>query len=233
MKINWIKAFEDNYIWVLESGQEAVIVDPGQAQPVLDYLEAEQLDLRAILLTHKHDDHIGGVKQLLSCYRDCPVYGPIEVESLASQVVSEGDSFQIWDQTFQVIKTAGHTSEHVSYLTDDHLFCGDALFLAGCGRVFTGDYQAAYSGLMKLKNLAPEVKVYAGHEYSQTNLKFTLSVEPDLREAQSLLEEVNKRLEKGQASLPSTIGQELKVNLFLQANNWEAFKRLRDQRDHF
>jgi len=123
-------------------------------------------------LTHDHEDHIGGVEEILATYSNTPVYGPKETNDLADYVVQDGDSFNLMGQGFEVFKTAGHTEEHISYLMGDDLFCGDALFSAGCGRVFTGDYQAQYDALQKFKQLNNSVKVYAAHEYTETNLRF-------------------------------------------------------------
>uniref|UniRef100_UPI0035A0CC4D hydroxyacylglutathione hydrolase family protein n=1 Tax=Jeotgalibaca porci TaxID=1868793 RepID=UPI0035A0CC4D len=153
MEINPVKAFSDNYIWVMEEGAEAVIVDPGEAGDVLAYLDKKALNLTAILLTHKHDDHIGGVRKILEKYPETPIFGPVETTDLATQVVKEGDTFNLFGKEVKVFKTAGHTEEHISFLIEDVLFSGDALFSGGCGRVFTGDYQAQYDALQKFNQL--------------------------------------------------------------------------------
>lgn len=234
MNIHPIKAFSDNYIWMIEEGTEAVVVDPGEAEGVMDYLEEQQLNLTAILLTHNHDDHIGGVKEMLAKYSDTPVYGPEETVPLADRIVQEGESFKLLGQTFQVIKTGGHTHGHISFLMGEKaLFCGDALFSAGCGRVFTGDYQAQYDALQKFKRLDDEIKVYAAHEYTQTNLRFAHSVQPSNKAVSEALDQVNDLRAKEEPTLPSTIGREKKINLFLQAETVEDFVALRKARDDF
>ena len=233
MDINLVKAFSDNYIWIIEEGTEAVVVDPGEAEQVMDYLEEKQLQLNSILLTHNHDDHIGGVQQISAKYPDASIYGPKETEDIADHIVVDGDSFSLLGQNFQVLKTGGHTEGHISFLMDNVLFCGDALFSAGCGRVFTKDYQAQYDALQKFKQLDDEVQVYAAHEYTQTNLRFAHAMQPSNTAVSEALNQVNEMRAKGKPTLPTTIGKEKKINLFLQAEKMEDFKELRNARDEF
>lgn len=233
MNIHPIKAFSDNYIWIIEEGTEAVVVDPGEAEQVMDYLEEKQLQLNSILLTHNHDDHIGGVQQISAKYPDASIYGPKETEDIANHIVVDGDSFNLLGKNVQVLKTGGHTHGHISFLMDNVLFCGDALFSAGCGRVFTKDYQAQYDALQKFKQLDDEVQVYAAHEYTQTNLRFAHSMQPSNTAVSEALNKVNEMRAKGKPTLPTTIGKEKKINLFLQAEKMEDFKELRNARDEF
>ncbi len=150
MNINFIKAFNDNYIWTIEKDGKLIVVDPGDAGPVIDHLKNKKLDY--IILTHNHMDHVGGVDELKIKY-GAKVYGPTETSEYNDVTLKDGDEFEIFGEDFKVIFTGGHTEDHISYLVDGNLFCGDALFLAGCGRVFTKDYKKAYEGLKKLKNL--------------------------------------------------------------------------------
>ncbi|MBM6615858.1 hydroxyacylglutathione hydrolase [Desemzia sp. RIT804] len=233
MDIQPIKAFSDNYIWVVEEGTEAIVVDPGEADAVMDYLKEQQLELTAILLTHNHEDHIGGVKEILAKYPGAQVYGPKETEPLADHIVQEGEAFKLLGQNVQVFKTGGHTHGHLSFLMGMVLFCGDALFSAGCGRVFTRDYQAQYDALQIFKRLNDEVQVYAAHEYTQTNLRFAHSVQPSNKVISEALDQVNNLRAKEVPTLPSTIGREKKINLFLQADTLEEFIELRKARDNF
>lgn len=233
MTIHPIKAFSDNYIWIIEEGSQAVVVDPGEAEHVLDYLGENKLQLHSILLTHNHEDHIGGVKKIVEHYPDTPVYGPKETEPVADHILTEGDTLNLLGQNFHVLKTGGHTHGHLSFLTSEALFCGDALFSAGCGRVFTKDYQAQYDALQTFKQLDDEIKVYAAHEYTQTNLRFAHSIKPSDTLITEALTEVNHLRVKGQSTLPTTIGKEKKINLFLQADKLEDFKELRKARDQF
>lgn len=233
MTIHPIKAFSDNYIWIIEEGTEAIVVDPGEAEQVIAYLDKKQLQLNAILLTHNHEDHIGGVQKIVTKYPNIKIYGPEETGHLANHIIVEGDSFNLLGYDFQVLKTGGHTNGHISFLTKDALFCGDALFSAGCGRVFTKDYQAQYDALQKFKQLDDKVKVYAAHEYTQTNLRFAHTMQPSNKLVFEALSEVNDLREKGEPTLPSTIGKEKEINLFIQAETMQDFKELRKARDNF
>lgn len=233
MEIVAIPAFDDNYIWTVVDNGRAIVVDPGEAKPVVAYLDAHDLTLDTILLTHKHDDHIGGVREVVEKFGEVPIYGPTEVSTLATEVVCDGDTFELWGVEVGVARTAGHTEEHVSYLMADALFSGDALFYGGCGRVFTGDYDAAVEGMQYFAGLDDGVKVYAGHEYTMTNLRFAQSVEPDNDAVEAAIEEVVALRDAGEPSLPSTVGREREVNLFLRAESVEEFKSLRDIRDGF
>ena len=233
MIIHPIKAFSDNYIWCIQEETEAVVVDPGEAKGVLDYLEEKQLRLAAILLTHKHEDHTGGIQEIVARHPESQVYGPKETEALANRVVEEGNSFNLLGQTFQVFETGGHTHGHISFLMGDALFCGDALFSAGCGRVFTGDYEAQYETLRKFKRLDDDINIYPGHEYTEINLRFAYDTRPNNKKVSKALEEVRELRAKGQPTLPTTIGREKEINLFLQVETLEEFIELRNARDDF
>lgn len=233
MIIHPIKAFSDNYIWCIQKETEAVVVDPGKAKGVLDYLEEKQLRLAAILLTHKHEDHTGGVREIIARHPEIPIYGPKETETLANRVVEEGNSFKLLGQTFHVSETGGHTHDHISFLMGDALFCGDALFSAGCGRVFTGDYKAQYETLQKYKRLNDNINVYPAHEYTEMNLRFASVMQPDNEKISKASEEVRELGAKGQPTLPTTIGREKEINLFLQVETLEDFIKLRNARDDF
>lgn len=229
MIINYIKAFNDNYIWTMEKDDKVLVVDPGDASPVIDYLRDKNLDY--ILLTHKHMDHVGGVKELKNKY-GAKVYGPLETKEYNDITLKDGDEFELLGENFKVILTAGHTEKHISYLMGDKLFCGDALFLAGCGRVFTKDYKKAYEGLNKLKNLDDDTYVYPAHEYSLANLKFARSVisNDDLDRE---FERVKKLREEEKITLPSTIVKEKKINPFFLARDLDEFTQFRNKKDNF
>lgn len=231
MKIIPIPAFSDNYIWISQKDKDAFIVDPGESKQVIDYIKKENLILKAILLTHKHADHIGGVDEILNEF-ETKVYGPSETSNLNDITLKEGDEFEVIGETVKVIKTAGHTEEHISYLVGDNLFCGDAMFLAGCGRVFTGNYDEQYKSMQKFKQLSDEIRIYAAHEYSMTNLSFANEVAPceDVEIEYRRCEDLRK---KDLPTLPSTIEKERKVNPFFKANDVEEFKRFRDIRDKY
>lgn len=229
-----IPALSDNYIWIISDNRQAIIIDPAEDQKVLNYLNSQDLNPVAILLTHNHADHTDGVAGIKAVYPDLPVYGSSEVAEFANHIVADGDRFALLGHRFEVIKSAGHTAEHISYLMDlEHLFCGDSLFSAGCGRVFTGDYQAQYDALQRFKKLPDIVQVYAGHEYTLTNLRFAETVLPPscgLFEHQELAQ---MKREQGKPTLPTTIGVEMQINPFLRAESLDEFIRLRTLRDNF
>jgi hydroxyacylglutathione hydrolase len=213
-----VRAFKDNYVWTLRNAKHAAVVDPGEAQPVLDFLAREKLELAAILATHHHPDHVGGIAELLGRYR-VPVYGPRkEPIATLTHPVSEGDTVTIpqLGATFSVLDIPGHTRAHIAYYGAGALFCGDTLFACGCGRVFEGTAEQMYASLEKLRALPDETKVYCGHEYTLANIGFARNVEPQ-NAALAAREVRDRRLsEAGKPTVPSTMREERATNPFLR-----------------
>ncbi len=213
-----LKAFTDNYIWTLRNSTHAAVVDPGEAQPVLDYLAAEGLELAAILATHHHPDHVGGIAEILRSH-PCPVYGPKnEPIPTLTHPVSEGDCVRIPElgAEFSVLDIPGHTRAHIAYYGLESLFCGDTLFACGCGRVFEGTPEQMFHSLSKLIALPDQTKVYCGHEYTLANMKFARTVEPS-NAALAAREKRDQALrDRGLPTLPSTLGDEKATNPFLR-----------------
>jgi len=215
-----VPAFQDNYIWLIRgrSLNKVAIVDPGDAAPVLAAFAAWRLTPVAILCTHHHSDHVGGVRELLAQFQ-LPVYGPArERIDGVSHPLHEGARVAIpeLDLEFGVLDIPAHTAGHIAFHGGGLLFCGDTLFSAGCGRLFEGSAAQMAESLAKLAALPDETAVYCGHEYTAANLRFALAVEPDNRTAHAHLAQVLTWRAAGRPSLPSTIGLERRINPFLR-----------------
>ncbi len=219
-----VRAFQDNYIWVLRLGGNAAVVDPGEASPVLDYLRAEQLQLTAILNTHHHADHVGGNTELL---RHCPVpvYGPDDERiPTVSRRLREGERFTLaeFGIEFSVLEIPGHTRSHIAFYGGGMLFSGDTLFACGCGRLFEGTPQQMHDSLAKLAALPDATRVYCGHEYTLANIRFAKAVEPANPELAKWEQAAGALRARNEPTLPSTIGQEKTANPFLRCDQPEV-----------
>ena len=218
MTISPISAFSDNYIWLLTQGNNAWFVDPGESAPVETALQQQNLTLQGILITHHHWDHTGGVADLLAA-RSIPVWGPETCECV-THPVKEGDMVLVFNSTFKVIAVPGHTLDHLAYYSESEeaLFCGDTLFSAGCGRLFEGTAKMMLQSLNKLAKLPKNTKVYCAHEYTLSNLKFALAVEPNNKAIKDRIKKVELLRSNQKPSLPSSIEIELETNPFLRSN---------------
>ncbi|MHB8454825.1 MAG: hydroxyacylglutathione hydrolase [Acidiferrobacterales bacterium] len=228
-----VPAFEDNYIWLVrsQSTERAAIVDPGDAGPVLDTLARLHLTPVAILCTHHHDDHVGGILGLLSHY-SLPVYGPArEAIPAVNHPLKGGDEVALPELglSLDVIDTPGHTAGHIAYHGGGMLFCGDTLFSAGCGRLFEGTAGQMHGSLKRLSALPAPTKVYCAHEYTESSLRFALTVEPDNADLLGYRNEVAALRARNLPSLPSTIARENAVNPFLRCH----IARVRERAEYF
>ena len=221
LEIFAIPAFTDNYIWALRKEKQLVVVDPGDPNAVQDILLKETLDLIAILITHWHPDHTGGLLEL-SKEKAIPVYGPKggHIEGITNEL-GENDQITILGNTFKVFETPGHTLDHISYFSDQEnpiLFCGDTLFSGGCGRLFEGTPTQMYNSLSKFSSLPEETKVFCTHEYTLSNLNFAVEVEPTNKELLKYYEEVSNKRNNDEITLPSNMKLEKNINPFLRSS---------------
>lgn len=234
LKIHPIPAFTDNYIWAIinDQNQEVIIIDAGQAKPVLDFVKSQNLTITQIWVTHHHNDHIGGIAELAQNFPNAQVFAHADVlpqiglkNSTQGVAVSESSEFTIWENTLnlpvQVWQVAGHTQNHLAYLLtfDDnlHVFCGDTLFSAGCGRVFTGTIEQLFESFDRFNDLHDDKTLfYPAHEYTLSNLKFAEFIEPDNSQIQMAIEKAGQLRQNNQPTLPTTLANERVINPFLK-----------------
>ncbi|MFZ9161896.1 MAG: hydroxyacylglutathione hydrolase [Burkholderiaceae bacterium] len=252
MKITPLFAFSDNIIWAIESDDSLWVVDPGDAYPVLDYLTSASKTLAGVLITHHHQDHVGGLPDLLAQApwqdpmlprivgpADCQPYGVNTVVTDGQQVLLSTDPRSA--PSLQVMAVPGHTQDHLAYLLTTpgkaggpaSLFCGDTLFAGGCGRLLGGTAEQHYQSLQRLAQLPDDTAVYCAHEYTLSNLLFAVHVRPDCPQTRERLRQVRDIRGQGGCTLPSTIAIERQTNPFLRTAGLQAFAALRREKDSF
>jgi hydroxyacylglutathione hydrolase len=230
LKVFAVPAFEDNYLWLIHDGVHAAVVDPGEAAPILAALDAHNLSLVAILLTHHHADHVGGVPDLLRRFK-VPVFGPRgEAIPAITHPLAEGDTATVPELGLRlsVLDVPGHTKGHIAYVapSERSVFCGDTLFAGGCGRLFEGTPEQMVASLTKLAALPDDTKVYCAHEYTLANLKFAHEVEPGNPDLAARIEAEQSKRNNGQPTVPSTIALEKATNPFLRYDGPAILDRL-------
>jgi hydroxyacylglutathione hydrolase len=224
MNLVALPAFADNYIWMLHDGREALVVDPGEATPVLNALHAQRLTLSIILVTHHHMDHVGGVDDLRAALQG-QVHGPATESIPAPYVAIQGGSQFTWRSvSVRVLDVPGHTAGHVAYVVNSGndsppiLFCGDTLFSGGCGRLFEGTAEQMHQSLQRLSTLPDDTLVCCAHEYTLANLRFAEAVEPDNAELVRYREHGARQRAAGKPTLPSSLALERQINPFLRCD---------------
>lgn len=222
LSITPVSTFSDNYVWIIANDNAmAIVVDPGDAAPVKQYLDNHGLALHAILITHHHADHTGGIQALVADYSPV-VYGPEKstIQDFDHRVnMSDNLAFPAFNLELEVIATPGHTLDHVCYYAPSMLFCGDTLFSGGCGRVFEGNAKMMYESLQLLAQLPEDTRVFCAHEYTLANLAFAQTIDPNNDAILTQIERVKSQISDDLPSLPSTLKIEKTINPFLRTDN--------------
>jgi len=239
MKIEIIPCLKDNYSYLIidQSKNNACVVDPSESEPVIKYLDKNKINLKFILNTHHHYDHVGGNKILKNIY-NAKVIGYKGDKKRIPDVDILVDDEQIWkSENFEakIMHIPGHTTGHVCFYfyKNKMVFTGDTLFSLGCGRIFEGTYSQMFDSLSKFKQLPLNTKVFCGHEYTVQNSKFCLAYDPNNQKLKTKILEIKKKLINNLPTIPSTIKEELECNIFLRSHNLESFSKLRDLKDNF
>ena len=239
MKIEIIPCLKDNYSYLIidEESNIACVVDPGEAEPIIKYLENTQIKLKFILNTHHHYDHVNGNQKLKEKYgaRVIGYEGDKERIPGIDIMVNDQETWIYKNFEAKIIHIPGHTLGHICFYfhKDELVFTGDTLFSLGCGRIFEGSYKQMFDSLMKLKELPKNTKVYCGHEYTLQNSKFCIFNDENNKNLKTKIIDIKIRLKSGLPTIPSTIKDELECNIFLRSNNLETFSKLRDLKDNF
>ena len=239
MKIQIIPCLQDNYSYLIinEKNNTACVIDPSEADPIIEYLENNKIKLKFILNTHHHYDHVGGNKKLKEKYK-ASVVGYREDKKRIPEIDILLDDQETWiHENFEakIIYIPGHTLGHICFYfyKEESIFTGDTLFSLGCGRIFEGTYSQMFDSLMKLKKLPENTKVYCGHEYTKKNSDFCLTLDTKNNNLKAKILRIDAMLKNGLPTIPSTIKDELECNIFLRSNNVKTFSKLRDLKDNF
>lgn len=242
--IELIPVLEDNYVIVWHNGREAVLVDPAVAEPVIHWLAQRRLRPLAVLQTHHHADHIGGTPELLRRWPDLEVVAARADRAripFQTRGVADGDRISLLGRRLMVLEVPGHTRAHLAFHLQgeperglgDELFCGDTLFLGGCGRLFEGSPAQMHGSLQRLAALPDDTRLWCAHEYTETNLRWAHAQRPQDAAIQARLERVARRRRNGEPTLPGCLAEERRTNLFLRAADAEALALLRESRNHW
>jgi len=239
IKIEIIPCLQDNYSYLIidKNKNDACVIDPSEAKPIINFIEKENINLKYILNTHHHFDHIGGNIELKEKYNSIVVGYKYDAKRIPEINVLVEDN-QIWkEDNFEakIIHIPGHTTGHIAFyfFNEKILFTGDTLFSLGCGKIFEGTYKEMFESLSKIKNLPEDTKIYCGHEYTLQNSKFCIKHDPQNQDLQNKITKINEKLKNNVPTIPSILKDEKECNIFLRAKNVESFSKLRDLKDNF
>ena len=239
MRIEIISCLQDNYSYLIidETNNNACVVDPGEAKPIINFLENKDLKLKYILNTHHHFDHIGGNKELKKKYKSIVIGYKNDAHRIPEIDILVEDG-QIWKRDnfeAKIFHIPGHTSGHICFhfYKDNFLFTGDTLFSLGCGRLFEGTYKDMFNSLNKIKSLPENTNIFCGHEYTLQNSKFCIKYDPDNLVLKNKIVDIKKKLKNNLPTVPSILKDEINCNIFLKAKDLESFSKLRDLKDNF
>ena len=239
MKVLVIKCLDDNFSYVVlnEANNNACVIDPSESDPIIQIIKKKKINLKYILNTHHHPDHVGGNLELKREF-NCNILGFIGDRNNIPGInifLKDKELFKDEDFEFKTYHTPGHTAGHVvfHFYRQNILFTGDTLFSLGCGRIFEGSYDEMFRSLQLIKNLPKNTLIYFGHEYTRNNSKFCLTNDPDNIELNNKILKINELIGTGKPTTPSTLKEELETNIFLKSKNIKTFKKLRDLKDNF
>ena len=239
MKIQIIPFLQDNYSYLIidKKNNTACVIDPSEADPVIEYLENNKIDLKFILNTHHHYDHVGGNQKLKEKY-GASVIGFKEDKDRIPGIDILVNNQEVWkyeDFEAKIVHVPGHTLGHIFFYfyNEKSIFTGDTLFSLGCGKIFEGTYSQMFDSLKKFKELPHETKIFCGHEYTMQNSKFCIAHDENNKNLKNKIEEIKKKLKNNLPTIPSTIKEELECNIFLRSDSVKNFSKLRDLKDYF
>ncbi len=222
LSVEPIKAFTDNYIWLVSTNEGSIVIDPGESKNIQKLINNNTIDLKGVLITHHHYDHTNGLSELVKI-NDLEVYGPVNNIDGINHRLTDKDKISIIGIDFDVMSIPGHTLDHIGFYSANAnnpiLFCGDTLFAGGCGRIFEGTYEQMFHALKKITKLPTNTNIYCGHEYTLSNLKFALEADDTNKELIEEFKKVKNKINSNIPSLPTTLDKELKVNPFLRCDN--------------
>ena len=239
MRIEIIPCLRDNYSYLVidEIKNIACVIDPSESKPIINFIEKNKINLKYILNTHHHFDHVGGNKELKNKYNASVIGFKNDYDRIPEIDIGVEDS-QIWKKDnfeVKIIHIPGHTIGHISFyfFREGIVFTGDTLFSLGCGKIFEGTYDQMFDSLKKIKNLPGDTKIYCGHEYTLNNSKFCIKYDPENKDLKNKILDINKKLKNGLPTIPTILKDEMNCNIFLKAKDVKTFTKLRDLKDNF